>query len=188
MKIFSSLEKGLSKAVEITGSVVSKIDEATEGWGDRADQFFDSNGFKDIKDKVAPVANAVKEKAEVFVDKAEEKVTEVVNNVKTSNASAKTEAAEEDEFLAPEDIVEPERVTPVEEVVVPVPVTAPVAPVTVAPVVEAKPKAAKKASAKKKAPALSELKAEAKELGIKGYSKLNKEELAKAIKKAKKNA
>ena len=158
MGFFSNVEKILDKATDIAGDVVNKVGEATEGWGDRADKWLSANAnVETVKETVSPVAETVKEKAAEFAHQAEEVVTKVVNDVKTKAAAAKAEAEAE--------AVNPEPVLIVVEKIVP------------EKKVGAAPKAVK---------TVAELKAEAKELGIKGYTKLSKDELVKAIKKIKK--
>jgi hypothetical protein len=215
MGLFDKLEKALSKGADIAGDTINKVGEASEGWGERADAWLQQDDkFDKVKEKVTPVANAAKEKATFFAGKAEETVTKVVNDTKEKAAAAKAKNQEDVDYIAEDDVVSPEKadvfVAPVEpetETVTVVVVEEKVTPKVddfdnavksnaqeflVGEVREPElgdVTAKKKASTKKKAPvSLSALKDEAKALGIKGYSKLGKEDLAKAVKSAKRKA
>jgi hypothetical protein len=201
MGLFDRLEKGFSKGADLVGDALNKVGEASEGWGERADAWLAKDDkLTNVKEKVAPTVAAVKEKAEFFAERAEETVTKVVNDVKEKAANTSTEAHGEDvDYINDDDIVAPEKAEVfVEEVVSEVPVTV----VEVTEVVEPKAREDKKegsvvtktgskgGSGKTKASltTLSGLRIEAKELGIKGYTKLDKDALAKAVKAAKRKA
>jgi hypothetical protein len=217
MGLFDKLEKALSKGADIAGDTINKVGEASEGWGERADAWLQQDDkFDKVKEKVTPVANAAKEKATFFAGKAEETVTKVVNDTKEKAAAAKAKNQEDVDYIAEDDVVSPEKadvfVAPVEPETVTVVVVEEKVTPKVTPKVDdfdnavksnaqeflvgevREPElgdvtAKKKASTKKKAPvSLSALKDEAKALGIKGYSKLGKEDLAKAVKSAKRKA
>jgi hypothetical protein len=214
MGLFDKLEKALSKGADIAGDTINKVGEASEGWGERADAWLQQDDkFDKVKEKVTPVANAAKEKATFFAGKAEETVTKVVNDTKEKAAAAKAKNQEEDvDYIAEDDVVSPEKADVFVEPVEPETVTVVVVEEKVTPKVNdfdnavrsnaqeflvgevKEPElgdvpAKKKTSAKKKAPvSLTALKDEAKALGIKGYSKLSKEDLAKAVKSAKRKA